>query len=54
MDTHGPDAQRHRHDARRQSLSFKGTDSGIRRSRQTWDIAIPHPGSTPAAFPQPK
>lgn len=53
VDAHGPHAQRHRHDARRQSLPFEHTDSGIRRSRQTWDIAIPHPRSTPAAFPRP-
>jgi hypothetical protein len=54
VDTHGPHAQRHCHDARRQSLPFEHTDGGVRRSRQTWDIAIPRPGSSPAAFPRPK
>ncbi len=54
VNAYGPHTQRHRHDARRQSLPFEHTDSGIRRSRQTWDIAIPHPGSVPAALPRPK
>lgn len=54
VDAHGPHAQRHCHDARRQSLPFKDTDGGIRGSRETWDIAIPHPGPSPAAFPRSK
>ncbi len=53
VDAHGPHAPRHRHDARRQSLPFEHTDSSVRRSRQTWDIPIPHAWSTPAAFPRP-
>lgn len=54
VNTHGPHAQCHRHDARRQSFPFEHTDGSIRRARQTWDIAIPHPGASPAAFPRPK
>ncbi len=54
VDAHGPHAQRHRHDARRQSLPFEHTDGGVRRSGQTRDIAVPHPRTSPTAFPRPE
>lgn len=54
VDVDGPDAQRHRHDARAQTFPFQHADGRIRGSRQSRDIAIAHPGTSPAALTRPK
>lgn len=54
VDADRPDAQRHRHDARGQTLPFEGADGRVRGSRQSRDIAVAHPRPCPAALTRPK
>ncbi len=54
VDADRPDAQRHRHDARGQTLPFEDADGRVRGSRQSRDIAVAHPRPPPATSTRPK
>lgn len=54
VDADRPDAQRHRHDARGQTLPFEDADGRVRGSRQSRDIAVAHPRPSPAALTRSK